>query len=91
MAEKKETRTSRRSVKTGRVVSNAMDKSVTVAVDRLVRHPLYKKTLRRTSKFMAHDEGNECRVGDQVRIEECRPLSKFKRWTVKEVIEKAKE
>lgn len=80
----------RRSVKTGRVVSNAMDKSVVVAVDRLVKHPLYKKTIRRTSKFMAHDESNECFVGDKVRIQETRPLSKRKRWIVREIIEKAK-
>jgi small subunit ribosomal protein S17 len=77
--------------KVGRVISNAMDKSVVVAVDRLVKHPLYKKTIRRTSRFMAHDESNECRVGDQVRIEESRPLSKRKRWVVKGILEKSKE
>jgi small subunit ribosomal protein S17 len=80
-----------RAIRVGRVVSNAMDKSVVVAVDRLVKHPLYKKTLRRTSKFMAHDAENVCGVGDQVRIEECRPLSKRKRWIVREILEKAKE
>jgi small subunit ribosomal protein S17 len=79
----------RRSTKVGRIVTDAMDKSVTVAVDRLVKHPLYKKTIRRTSKFMAHDEKNECRLGDQVRIQACRPLSKRKRWVVKEIIKKA--
>ena len=79
-----------RNTKMGRVVSSAMQKSVVVAVDRLVAHPFYKKTIRRTSKFMAHDENNECHVGDQVRIEECRPLSKRKRWLVKEIIRKAK-
>ncbi|MEJ2081868.1 MAG: 30S ribosomal protein S17 [Acidobacteriota bacterium] len=80
-----------RQTKVGRVVSNSMNKSVVVAVDRLVLHPLYKKTIRRTSKFMAHDESNECGVGDQVRIQETRPLSKRKHWIVTEVREKAKE
>lgn len=73
----------------GTVVSTAMQKTVTVAVDRLVEHPLYKKTLRRTSKFLAHDENNSCRVGDRVRIVETRPLSARKRWRVAEVISKA--
>jgi small subunit ribosomal protein S17 len=77
--------------KVGRVVSNAMQKSVVVAVDRLVRHPVYGKTIRRTSRFMAHDEGNECGLGDQVRIQETRPLSKRKRWIVTEILERAKE
>lgn len=81
----------RRNTKVGRVVSNAMQKSVVVAVDRLVRHPLYVKTIRRTSKFMAHDEGNECSVGDKVLIEESRPISKRKRWIVREILEKTKE
>ena len=80
----------RKSVKTGHVVSDAMEKSVVVAVDRLIKHPLYKKYMRRTSKFMAHDETNECRVGDKVKIAETRPLSKRKRWIVQEVLEKAK-
>ena len=61
-----------------------------VAINRLVRHPLYRKTLRRTSKFMAHDEENQCQVGDKVLIEETRPISKRKRWRLKEVLEKAK-
>lgn len=82
---------SRRNVKTGRVVSDRMDKSVVVAVERLVKHPLYQKTIRLTSKFMAHDEENECGVGDRVEIEETRPLSKRKRWIVREILEKAKE
>ena len=81
----------RRNTKTGQVVSNAMDKSIVVSVDRLVKHPLYGKTIRRTSKFMAHDENNECRIGDRVEIEECRPLSRRKRWILKRIIEKAKE
>ena len=91
MAEAKQDYSPRRSSKVGRVISNAMDKSVVVTVDRLVKHPLYKKTIRRTSRFMAHDESNECRIGDQVRIEETKPLSKRKRWIVKDIIEKAKE
>ncbi|MCH8819471.1 MAG: 30S ribosomal protein S17 [Acidobacteria bacterium] len=68
-----------RSIKLGRVVSNGMNKSVIVAVDRLFEHPLYGKTIRRTSKFMAHDEENECQVGDKVTIEETRAMSKRKR------------
>lgn len=81
----------KRNRKVGRVVSSAMDKSVVVAVDRLVKHPLYRKTIRRTSKFMAHDDVNQCQVGDVVEIEETRPLSKRKRWIVLEVLEKVKE
>jgi small subunit ribosomal protein S17 len=91
METEQQTSSGRRQVKVGRVVSNAMDKSVVVAVDRLVKHPLYEKTVRRTSKFMAHDEQNACSVGDRVRIQETRPLSKRKRWIVVEIIEKAKE
>lgn len=74
----------------GYVVSNAMNKSIVVTVDRLVKHPLYRKTLRRSSKFMAHDEENTCQVGDKVLIEETRPLSKRKRWRLIEVLERAK-
>lgn len=79
-----------RKTKIGKVVSNGMDKSVVVAVERLVRHPLYKKYFKKTSKFMAHDEGNACQVGDVVKIMETRPLSKRKRWRLVEVIERAK-
>jgi small subunit ribosomal protein S17 len=79
-----------RSTKVGRVVSNGMDKSVVVAVDRRFQHALYGKTIRRTSKFMAHDEENACQVGDKVTIEETRPLSKRKRWIVREIVEKTK-
>ena len=79
-----------RSIKVGRVVSNGMNKSVVVAVDRLFEHRLYGKTIRRTSKFMAHDEDNECQVGDKVKIEETRPLSKRKRWIIREIVEKTK-
>ncbi len=80
----------KRNTKIGRVTSNGMEKSVVVAVDRLFKHRLYGKTIRRTSTFMAHDENNECQVGDQVKIEETRPLSKRKRWLVAEILEKAR-
>ncbi len=79
-----------RAIKVGRVVSNGMNKSVMVAVDRLFQHALYGKTIRRTSKFMAHDEENECQVGDQVKIEETRPMSKRKRWVIREIVRKTK-
>jgi small subunit ribosomal protein S17 len=72
--------------KVGRVVSNKMDKTVVVAVDYRRPHPIYRKTVRQTNKFYAHDENNECRAGDMVRIEETRPLSKLKRWRVVEII-----
>ncbi len=73
----------------GTVTRAAMQKTVTVAVDRLVQHHLYKKTLRKTSRFLAHDEKGECKVGDRVRIVETRPLSARKRWRVAEVLSKA--
>ena len=73
----------------GVVTSTAMQKTVTVAVDRLVQHALYRKTIRRTSKFLAHDEESVCKVGDRVRIVETRPLSARKRWRVAEVLVKA--
>mgnify|MGYP001019280681 FL=1 len=79
-----------RKVRTGKVVSDKMDKTVVVAVETFVTHPLYKKQIRRTTKFKAHDENNECSVGDVVRIMETRPLSKDKRWRVVNIIEKAK-
>lgn len=69
-------------VLTGRVTSDKMDKTVTVLVDRRVMHPLYKKFIRRSKKYAAHDEANACKVGDVVRIEECRPISKRKTWLV---------
>lgn len=84
------TERAKRKSKTGTVVSDKMDKSVLVAVERLVKHPLYQKYFKKTKKFMAHDEKNECRVGDKVKIMETRPLSKLKRWRLVEVIEKAK-
>lgn len=74
----------------GEVVSDAMDKTVVVRVERIVEHPLYKKKLRRGVKFVAHDENNMCSVGDKVLIEETRPLSKTKRWRVVALLEKAK-
>ena len=79
----------RRKTRTGVVVSDAMDKSVVVEVSRTVLDPTYKKYIRRKSRFMAHDEANACKVGDTVRIRECRPLSKRKRWRVDEVLTKA--
>ena len=79
-----------RKVRTGTVVSDKMDKTVVVAVETLVTHPLYKKQLKRTSKFKAHDENNECGQGDVVKIMETRPLSKDKRWRVLNIVEKAK-
>lgn len=80
----------RRKERVGKVVSNKMDKSIVVAVERKVKHPIYGKFMLKTTKFMAHDEKNECGIGDIVRIMECRPLSKRKRWRLVEIIEKAK-
>lgn len=74
----------------GKVTSNKMDKTVTVAVENNVKHPLYGKILRRTYKLHAHDENNECNIGDRVRVKETRPLSKTKRWRLTDIIEKAK-
>lgn len=79
-----------RKTRNGVVVSNKMDKTVVVAVRDSVRHPLYKKIVKRTVKFKAHDEGNACGVGDKVLIMETRPLSRDKRWRVVEITEKAK-
>lgn len=78
----------RRQMKLGRVVSEKMDKTVIVAVEYTREHRLYKKAMKRTSKFAAHDERNECHVGDMVRIEETRPLSKTKHWIVREVVQR---
>lgn len=75
--------------KTGRVVSNKMDKTIVVAVENLVEHPLYKKRMRRTRKFHAHDENNEAQEGDTVRIAESRPISKTKTWRLQEILRKA--
>ncbi len=79
-----------RKTRTGKVVSNKMDKTVVVAIADNVRHPLYKKIIKRTIKLKAHDENNACSIGDKVQIMETRPLSKDKRWRVTEIIEKAK-
>ena len=79
-----------RKTNVGVVVSDKMDKTVVVSVERLVKHPRYEKYVKRTKKFKAHDENNECQVGDVVRIMETRPLSKTKRWRVVEIIEKVK-
>ncbi|WP_018249347.1 30S ribosomal protein S17 [Orenia marismortui] len=73
----------------GIVVSDKMDKTVVVAVERKTQHPLYKRVITRTSKFKAHDESNECREGDKVKIIETRPISKHKNWAVKEIVERA--
>ena len=75
----------------GEVVSDKMDKTVTVRVERRVKHPLYKKYVRRSTKFHAHDESNECKSGDTVAIAECRPMSKHKAWQVVSVVERAPE
>jgi small subunit ribosomal protein S17 len=80
---------SKKTTKVGLVTSSAADKSVVVKVENLVMHPLYSKFVRTSSKFMAHDEENTCNEGDRVLIEECRPLSKRKRWLVRKVIERA--
>ena len=79
-----------RKERTGVVVSNKMDKSITVAVKRKVKHPIYGKFVNKTTKFVAHDETNDCNPGDTVLISETRPLSKTKRWRVVEIIERAK-
>ena len=78
-----------RKVKVGKVVSDKMDKTMVVAVEDSVKHPLYKKIVKRTKKLKAHDEKNECKIGDRVEIMETRPLSKDKRWRVVEIMEKA--
>ncbi len=79
-----------RKVRTGKVVSDKMDKTIVVAVEDHVKHPLYKKIVKRTYKLKAHDENNECRIGDTVKVMETRPLSKQKRWRLVEILEKAK-
>ena len=79
-----------RKTRTGKVVSDKMDKTVVVTIKNRVRHPLYNKIVNDTVKYKAHDENNECGVGDKVLIMECRPYSKDKRWRVVEIIEKAK-
>ncbi len=79
-----------RKTRIGKVVSDKMDKTIVVAIEDNVRHPLYKKIIKRTYKLKAHDENNACRIGDKVEVMETRPLSKDKRWRLVEIIEKAK-
>ena len=81
---------SRRKMRVGKVVSDRMDKTVVVSIERLVSHPMYGRYVRRRAKFKVHDEKNECRVGDTIRFMETRPLSKDKRWRFIEVIERAR-
>jgi small subunit ribosomal protein S17 len=85
MAERK-----KRKVRIGKVVSNRMQKTIVVAVKRSLKHPVYQKTIKRTSKLYAHDEKNECQIGDLVKVMETRPLSRLKRWRLLKVVEKAK-
>ncbi len=80
---------SRKTTKVGVVTSNAADKSVVVTVENFIMHPLYHRFVRSSSKFMAHDEENACNAGDRVLIEECRPISRRKRWLVRKIIERA--
>ena len=79
-----------RKTRIGKVVSDKMDKTIVVAIEDNVKHPLYKKIVKRTYKLKAHDENNECNIGDRVKVMETRPLSKDKRWRLVEIIEKAK-
>jgi small subunit ribosomal protein S17 len=79
-----------RKTRTGRVVSNKMDKSITVTVSRQVKHPIYGKFITKTKKYMAHDENNDANIGDLVTISETRPLSKLKKWRLLEIVERAK-
>ena len=79
-----------RKTRVGRVVSDKMDKTIVVSIETSVKHPLYKKIIKRTFKLKAHDENNECAIGDRVRVMETRPLSKEKRWRLVEIVEKAR-
>ena len=79
-----------RKTRVGKVVSDKMDKTIVVAIEDRVRHPLYKKIVNRTYKLKAHDENNDCKIGDRVKVMETRPLSKDKRWRLVEIIERAK-
>jgi small subunit ribosomal protein S17 len=80
----------RRKVRVGKVISDKMDKTAVVTIDRVIKHPTYKRYIRRTKKYVIHDEENQCKVGDIVRFMETRPLSKSKRWRLLEVVERAK-
>jgi len=84
------TERSKRKERVGIVVSDKMDKTIVVQVERITRHPLYGKIVRRNKKYKAHDESNQCKIGDRVRIMETRPLSKEKRWRLAEIIEKSR-
>ena len=84
------TRRNLRKTRIGRVTSDKMDKTIVVAVETSVRHPLYKKIVKKTYKLKAHDESNDCGIGDRVKVMETRPLSKDKRWRLVEILEKAK-
>lgn len=89
MSEEKKTEGKVRRTVVGRVVSDKMDKTVSVAIERLIKHPMYGKYIRRTSKVLAHDANNECKAGDRVSISECRPQSKHKSWQVVDILERA--
>jgi small subunit ribosomal protein S17 len=89
-SEKTASKRSRRKVRIGKVVSNKMKKSITVAIERRLKHPIYKKYFKKTTKFMAHDESNSASIGDIVKIMETRPLSARKRWRLVEIVEKVK-
>jgi len=80
----------KRKIREGWVITNRMDKTIVVAVERHFRHPRYEKIIRRTSKLYAHDDKNECQIGDKVKVMETRPLSKLKRWRLLEILKKAK-
>ena len=84
------TRTTQRKIRTGKVISNKMQRSIVVAIERRIQHPIYKKYFKRTTTLMAHDEKQEAGIGDLVKIMETRPLSKNKRWRLVEILEKAK-
>ena len=92
MSETSETQDVAKTIRTltGEVVSDKMDKTVTVVVERREKHPLYKKYVRRSTKIHAHDENNECNIGDTVSIEQCRPLSKTKAWRLHSIVERAR-
>ncbi len=90
MTDNIETERGRRQVLAGTVVSDKMDKTVTIKVERTVMHPLYKRFMKKSQKYVAHDETNDCNIGDRVVITACRPLSKRKRWRVTEIVERAK-
>ena len=79
-----------RKTRVGKVISNKMDKTIVVAIENHVKHPLYKKIVKKTYKLKAHDENNECNIGDKVKVMETKPLSKDKRWRLVEIMEKAK-